>query len=105
MKKLKRFVVVLAQDLWERLKLLITCSLGAVVILAALWCISSAIGLVASLCSSTLATMPCNKEVAAAVGHPCIIGWLFIIGAMVLGIIGEGVARIINWLRNLWKQA
>ena len=105
MKKLKRFVVVLSRDLWERLKLLITCSLGAVVIMAALWCISSAIGFVASLCSSTLATMPCDKEMAAAVGHPFIVGWLFIIGAMVLGIIGGGIARLINWLRNLWKQA
>jgi len=105
MKKLKRFVVVLAQDLWERLKLLITCSLGAVVILAALWCISSAIGLVAFLCSSTLATMPCDKDMADVVGRPFIVGWSFIIGVMVLGIIGGGIARLINWLRNLWKQA
>ena len=105
MKKLKRFVVVLAQDLWERLKLLITCSLGSVVIMAALWCISSTIGFVASLCSSTLATMPCDKELESFVGHPFIVGWLFIIGAMVLGIIGGGIARLINWLRTLWKKA
>lgn len=105
MKKLKRFVVVLSRDLWERIKLLIACSLGAVVIMAVLWCISSAIGFVASLCSSTLATLPCDSEMVETIGHPCAIGLLFIIGAMVLGIIGGGVVRLVNWLRNLWKQA
>ena len=105
MKKLKRFVVVLVQDLWDRIKLLLICSLGAVVVTAVLWCIASAIGYVASICSSTLATLPCDREMVETVGHPCAIGLLFIIGAMVLGIIGGGVVRLVNWLRNLWKQA